>query len=103
MATDVTADAGAEAQAPVPTAKYLELSVHVAFDNLPIASYPDDGADKGAVKYSAPFVRFPVSLTAEDATILESILYSGSIALIGFEIKNSDGQPRFYRSVRASQ
>lgn len=103
MAENVTTDTGAEAEATVTPTKFLQLSVHVAFDNLPIATYPDDGASEGTVKYGPPFIRFPVSLTAEDATVLQNILGSGRIALVGFEVKDGDGQTRFYRSVRASE
>ena len=103
MAENVTTDTGAEAEATVTPTKFLQLSVHVAFNGLPIAAYPDNGASEGSVKYGPPFVRFPVSLTAEDAAVLENILGSAGIALVGFEIKDSDGQTRFYRSVRASE
>ena len=103
MTDNVATDTRPEAEALAAPTKFLQLSVHVAFDNLPVAAYPDDGSNEGSVKYGPPFIRFPVSLTAEDAAVLENIFGSGRIALVGFEVKDGDGQTRFYRSVRSSE
>lgn len=103
MTSDVATDARPEAETPVVLAQPLQLSVHVAFEHLPVAAYPDDSADKGAMKFAPPFLRFPVNLSAEDATVLQNIFDSARVALVGFEIKNTDGSPRYYRAVLASQ
>lgn len=103
MTDDVVTNPGPEAEAPAAVAQASQLSIHVAFNQLPIASYPGDSADEGSVKHAPPFVRFPVALAAEDAAILENIFNSSAIALVGFEIKNADGSPRAYWAVLARE
>lgn len=99
MASDILTDTGTKAEIELPGRKFSELSIHVVFHNLPVVAYPNDSEPEQPVKYGPPFLRFPVNLTTEDATVLENIFDSGDIALIGFEIKDSDGNTRKYVSV----
>lgn len=102
MCADTATDAGPETQpAPAPATQFSELSIHVAFDVLPIVSYANDSSGKQTVKHGPPFLRFPVSLTAEDAAILKNIFRSTNISLVGFEVKDSDGSSGMYASIVA--
>lgn len=101
MTPDVLPDPGPETQPAIQATQFCELSIHVAFDGLPIVSYANDSAGKQTVKYGPPFLRFPVNLTTEDAAILKNVFNSRDVALVGFEVKDSDGNPGMYTAVMA--
>ena len=101
MTADIATDPGPETQPTIQATQFCELSIHVAFDSLPIVSYANDSSGKQAVKRGPPFLRFPVNLTTEDAAVLKNVFNSSAVALVGFEIKDSDGNPGMYTAVMA--
>jgi len=101
MPANASPDTSTETQPAVAVAQPCQLSVHIAFNQLPIATYPGDSPGDLPVKYAPPFIRFPVNLTAEDAVVLENILSSAAIALVGFQIEKGDGGPGYYRAIVA--
>lgn len=99
MTNDTAANVLPETQSVPVASEFSELTVHVAFDGLPIVAETSNSKGEWAVQNGPPFLRFSMQLSPKDAAVLEKILETGNIALIGLELKDSNGQPRVYSAV----
>lgn len=103
MSNDSTSDVRSKSESAVEMQQPAQLTINVLFQDLPIVSYTDKSSGEPAMKRGAPFIRFPVNLTAEDSAVLKNILSSARIGMICFEIQESNGETGFYRAVLASE
>jgi hypothetical protein len=98
MSSDV--DPGTIPEPGMVSDDFVQLTIHILFDRLPMITNPDDGSNEFSMKPISPVVRFPVKLSTKDAGVVEEALYTALVAGVALQFDNADGSPRHYRLFR---